>query len=107
MKVILDSEWEDLDSDKCWCVVFVNIDTGEVSIFEHPYLDPEPLRRFCQRIELVVGHNILKFDLPKLEKVFGITFPLDKVVDTFVVGNLLNFGIEGGHSLEAWGKRLK
>lgn len=53
----------------------------------------------------LIGHHVLGFDVPVLHQ-FGITFDVDRCLDTLVVSRLINFAIEGGHSLEAWGERL-
>lgn len=48
----------------------------------------------------VVGHNIIGFDLPILETVWGVTLPAPcGVTDTLVMSRLGNPNREGGHSL--------
>lgn len=42
-----------------------------------------------------------------LRKLWGIGIPKSKAVDTLVLSRLLNPTIEGGHSLRAWGQRLR
>ena len=54
---------------------------------------------------LVAGHNILGFDAPTLSRLCGIEIECP-VLDTLVLSRLINFGVKGGHSLEAWGERL-
>jgi DNA polymerase I-like protein with 3'-5' exonuclease and polymerase domains len=51
-------------------------------------------------------HNGLAFDKPVLEKTWSVTMNQNLVYDTLVSSRLLNPSLEGGHSLEAWGKRL-
>jgi DNA polymerase-1 len=80
-----------------------DIDTGEVRTFFHPFNDLVEFLKNCTRI---VGHNFLGFDGPVLKKLLNADFNYDCVVDTIVVSRFLNFNIEGGHGLEAWGKRL-
>jgi DNA polymerase I-like protein with 3'-5' exonuclease and polymerase domains len=72
----------------------------------------------------IIGHNIICFDLPVLERLYGFT-PACKVTDTLVLSRLLwadikNMDMEtwkknpgkfpgkliGSHSLKAWGYRL-
>ena len=70
---------------------------------------------------LLVGHNILKFDLPVLEKLFPRQYDIKaEVFDTLLVSRLiwtnrkeldyqrkeLPLQLAGRHSLEAWGYRL-
>jgi DNA polymerase I-like protein with 3'-5' exonuclease and polymerase domains len=54
----------------------------------------------------VIGHNLIGFDGPKLKTLWGIGIPASKAYDTLTVSRLLDPQIEGGHSLNAWGKRL-
>lgn len=57
---------------------------------------------------LFVGHNILKFDGPVLNRLTGARTQLDasNCADTLVLSTLYSPSIDGGHSLEAWGERL-
>jgi DNA polymerase I-like protein with 3'-5' exonuclease and polymerase domains len=61
-------------------------------------------------VDTIIGHNLLAFDLPVLESVWGWKWN-GEVQDTIVLGRLLNPAIEGGQSLKAWalraGKELK
>lgn len=75
--------------------------------------------------DVVVGHNIIKYDLPVIEKLYPLAkVPLEKIVDTLVLSRLIwpNIGEWdsklvhngtlpgkkwGSHSLEAWGYRLE
>jgi DNA polymerase-1 len=53
-----------------------------------------------------VGHNIISFDVPVLNRLLGVRIPVSRCVDTFVLSMLYSPSIAGGHSLEAWGTRL-
>jgi DNA polymerase I-like protein with 3'-5' exonuclease and polymerase domains len=68
------------------------------------------LRDALRGVDTIIGHNLLAFDLPVLERVWGWAWE-GKVHDTLVMGRLLNPPAEGGHSLKAWalraGKELK
>ena len=55
----------------------------------------------------VIGHNLIGFDAPVLEKLWSIGIPKSKQVDTLVLSRLLNPQQEGGHSLKSWGLRLR
>ena len=68
----------------------------------------------------LVGHNVIKFDIPALKKLYGFSPPLVKVVDTLVMSRCIfsdlrneDFGrnnfdpkLVGSHSLKAWGHRM-
>ena len=68
------------------------------------------LRDALRGVDTIIGHNLLAFDLPVLQRVWRWAWE-GKVHDTLVMGRLLNPPAEGGHSLKAWalraGKELK
>jgi len=64
------------------------------------------LQRYLDSCDLIIMHNGLAFDKPILEKTWSVTMNQNLVYDTLVSSRLLNPSLEGGHSLEAWGKRL-
>ena len=54
----------------------------------------------------LIGHNIIDYDIPVLERILGTDFGSCNVTDTLVLSRLADPSREGGHSLEAWGQRL-
>ncbi len=101
MLITLDIE-TNTSHDNIWVVVTQDVDTGEV--LEHYNSDTlEPLLLNCKG---VIGHNIIGFDAPVLERVWGIHIPVDILIDTLVLSRLYNPSLEGGHSLDSWGKRF-
>ena len=54
----------------------------------------------------LVGHNIIGFDIPMVEKFSDIKLANKTLVDTLVLSRLFNPVREGGHSLQAWGSKL-
>ena len=100
--------------DKVHCIVLKNIDTGEI-------LTPsnEDAIKLLEDAELIIGHNIIKFDIPVLEKLYSATFK-GKIFDTLVGTRLVYADIKesdfskkdfpkdciGKHSLKAWGNRI-
>lgn len=107
MIVVCDVETNDLwKPTNIWCVVAKDVETGEVYEFRG---EDEVRRRFPQfstRVSGYIGHNFLEFDLPVLNNLLGLSIPAESVSDTLILSRLLNFNIDGGHSLEAWGERL-
>ena len=103
------------------CAVTKDYKTGEVLEY-----GPRNIELFVRSLEnqVVIGHNILGFDLPAIEKwcamndnlFIGETYPQPKMeVDTLVMSRLLNPDRErpkglpqrvGPHSLKSWGYRL-
>jgi DNA polymerase I-like protein with 3'-5' exonuclease and polymerase domains len=72
----------------------------------HKFTKPDGLQKWIDDADYVCAHNLIGFDAPVLRKVWGITIPVNKALDTLVMSRLLNPVVEGGHSLKAWGKRL-
>lgn len=55
---------------------------------------------------IFVGHNIIKFDAPVLNRLVGVGLRVSRLVDTLTLSTLYNPSLEGGHSLGAWGERI-
>lgn len=55
---------------------------------------------------IIVGHNIIDFDIPAIEKHFNIDLTGLRVIDTLVFSRTIYPDRKGGHSLKAWGIRL-
>jgi DNA polymerase I-like protein with 3'-5' exonuclease and polymerase domains len=54
----------------------------------------------------LIGHNIIGFDAPTLNRTWQTKIRLKNVYDTLIVSRLLDPSRENGHSLEAWGQTL-
>ena len=102
---VCDIEADSLTPTRIWVVVCENAATGEVLTF----LDREQFNRFAaaNRDSYFVGHNFLSFDVPNLNRLWGCDIPFDRVVDTLVLSYMYDPRMQGGHSLEAWGERMK
>ena len=102
---------------KIHCMVCKDIDTGKVYSYNPDQLD-EGLQ-LLKKATLLVGHSILGFDLPALERVFGFKYN-GAVLDTLLCSRLIWTNrtdldyqykqlppkLYGRHSLESWGYRL-
>ena len=101
-KVVFDIETT-MTADKIWCIVCKHGDT-------YYQFKEDRLHRFAELIkqtEELIGHNIIGFDIPVVNTIFGYdVFANCKVTDTLVLSRLLNPMIEGGHSLRNWGTKL-
>ena len=110
MKVVLDIECNALHNpDKIWVIVCKDIDSGLVSIFRNLTDDAEERLRFCNyicNIILVVGHNILGYDLPILKKLIDLDIDVNKVIDTLIISKLVNYSRVGGHSIAQYGEEF-
>ena len=104
---------------RLWCVVFRDVDTDEVIKESLSNITKDWMKKTLEGVSELIAHNGLKFDLVCL-KLFGV---LDyevgylgkpdlifgkevKITDTLIWSRLFNPDRRGGHSLEAWGKRL-
>ena len=56
------------------------------------------------RVDVIVGHNLIGFDLERLRDCWGMAWTRE-VIDTLVLGRLLDPSVLGGHSLRAWAER--
>lgn len=111
---ILDIETNGLNPDKLWCIVVKDLTANTVSSFAFPsgvpndY--PEAVSTFLGLVSSVsawVGHNIIAYDLPIISHFIpSFVFDPARVIDTLVVCRTLNYAVDGGNSLEAWGNRL-
>jgi DNA polymerase-1 len=89
-----------------WLVLMYNIDTGEMLEFLPGEMG---WKEVMDDAKLLVGHNILGYDLPALEKMFGYRPPKSvRMHDTLILSQILNYRRFGfpKHSLEAWGEYL-
>jgi len=98
-KVIFDIETEGLEGNTIHCIV-AKVIGGETYLFP-----PDKLQEGADLIEsadVLIGHNIIGFDIPVLKKHFNLTLT-NHIEDTLVVSRLVNPVLTGGHSLENWG----
>lgn len=101
---------------RLWCGVIINQD-GEVYRYTENIMSD--FARDLNCFDVIVGHNILDYDIPALEKITGVTItakPHDTLVgsrfrfpDMFLHDDAQHPFLEekGKHSLKAWGERLK
>jgi DNA polymerase-1 len=82
-----------------WCCVTKKDD--EIKIWTRP----EGLQNYLQD-QSIVMHNGISFDAYHLNRLWNTKIHLSQCIDTLVLSRLLNPNREGGHSLDAFGKRL-
>lgn len=102
---VVDIETDALVSpSRIWCMAYENVVTNEKGVCT----SEESIKDwFASRPQAIcVGHNFVKFDAPTLNNLYGIGLGLRRVVDTLILSSLYNPILDGGHSLEEWGKRL-
>lgn len=101
MRIVLDIE-TDLSHKKIHLVVTKNLDTGEVKTWKAA----TGLNDYLSKATLLIGHNIIGFDAPILNRIWKTKIKLSNIFDTLIVSRLLDPSREQGHSLEAWGNVL-
>jgi DNA polymerase I-like protein with 3'-5' exonuclease and polymerase domains len=119
MRLLFDTESDGLleDATKVHCLAAINLDTGERSSYGPNGLGPA--LQLLRRASELVGHNILRHDLPLLRRLLGFTTDA-RITDTLVLSRLIYPDLKrddqgregfpdsliGRHSIEAWGHRL-
>ena len=92
-----------MTADKIWCIVCKHNDTYYQ--FREDKLNR--FEEFIKKTKEIIGHNIIGFDIPVINKLFGYDlFKHCKITDTLILSRLLNPMIDGGHSLKNWGTKL-
>ncbi len=132
--LLFDCEYNNINSEKAtklWCISAVDVNTKE-TFHWHPekegdnqYHDQfgDSFKEKVNKYEHFVGHNFWGAEAVVCKNLLGIEFKPDQVTDTLVLSRLqrpMSPYIEqfntfkkkgwdtrlGGHSLDAWGKRL-
>jgi hypothetical protein len=103
----------DLESDglldtitQTWCISCKSWPSKEEVLTITPTNLVDFNDEFISQWDYIVFHNGIGFDHEALIKTLKICIPKEKIVDTLVLSRLANPSREGGHSLDAWGKRL-
>ena len=104
---VLDIEANGLDPDTVWCIVVQQLGGHDDSLTWSGDRLPEfitwlQLQDECE----LIGHNLIGYDIPVLEKILSADFSKCKITDTLVMSRLANPSREGGHSLDNWGTVL-
>lgn len=125
-KFIVDIEANGLKPDKIWCLVAKDIETNEITYFKPktPFSGHvdwiDDFKKFAKNIDVWIGHNLIGYDVPWINRLLGLNIQTQDVEDTLVMSRLFrpvspfpevckvmkSDTRQGGHSLEAWGKRL-
>ena len=124
--LVFDIETDGLlqDVSTIHCLVIYDLETKETIAYNDTG-NQEPITRGIQRLadaDAVVGHNIIGYDLPVLEKLYAWFKPPGIVVDTLLLSRIYHadmmkldkrhnwknmpLQLYGRHSLESYGHRL-
>lgn len=109
------------------CIVLKDLDTGRVWPFGtglREEYDPSNGVEMLRTADEIIGHNIIQFDIPAIQKVYPWFKPRGKITDTLVLSRLIYPDIKdrdfrlikrddtypknliGSHGLKAWGYRM-
>jgi hypothetical protein len=133
-RVVFDIEANGLldDVSEVWCISFKYIDYPDKNVItlSGPQLNREHLLDMFTNLTRIIGHNIIGYDLPLLNQIYGIDIIKllgnDAIIDTLILSQTLNPDRElprgcpttirnpvtnrakliGPHGLEAWGYRV-
>lgn len=101
-KIIFDIEADGLDPTVIHCIVAKELG-GAVHTFDNMQI--EEGIKFLENAEVLIGHNIIGYDIPVIQKLHGAKVT-HKLEDTLVMSRLFNPVRENGHSLKTWGWRV-
>lgn len=103
--LVADVEANGLEPTKIWCMVVKDIETKEKKVL----LGHNEIYQFwlANKSATWIFHNGIGYDCYYLDRLCGTDFTHSDVVDTLVLSYLYWPAIPGGHSLEAYGERLK
>lgn len=77
----------------------------------HSFVGHKEIARFFDELRgnevYFVGHNAISYDGPHTSRLVGGNADPSNIVDTLVLSYLYDPAMSGGHSLEAWGERLR
>ena len=103
----IDCETDSLTPAKVWVMCASRMDQDEV----HSFVGHDAIRGFFKGLQgqevYYVGHNAVSFDGPVLARLCSGTANLSNIIDTLVLSYLYDPAMPDGHSLGAWGRRLK
>ena len=94
--------------DTLWMSVFIDVDTQQEYVFtDHDDRYPNVSESFVlmDKADQIIGHNLMRYDIPAFEKLTGYTVDPAKIVDTLILSRLNKF-TRGRHSLKVLGETV-
>lgn len=99
---VFDIEADGLDPSKIHCLSASVFSGGEWRL--KSTTDYNQMRSFFEGVDVVVGHNIMRWDIPVLERLLGIKIKC-KIIDTLALSWYL-YPYRLTHGLEDWGEHF-
>ena len=122
INLLFDIETDGLDATVCHSLVIIDVNSGvKISCADNQqgYMPIDEGLHMLSQADILTGHNIMGYDLPQLEKLYGFKFT-GEIHDTLLMSRLIWSDLKGddfkeqkvtgrligSHSLKAWGHRL-
>ena len=105
IKAIVDIETDAINATKIHCIVARSLSSDKEKVWIGD--ECQQFAGWSRQIDEFIMHNGISFDAPILNRLTGSSIRLSQVRDTLIESQLYNPIRDGGHSLEAWGERLK
>lgn len=120
MAKVFDIETDGLNATLIHCIVIYDTETKEYRNYTPANIKKGVMELVNSNGELLVGHNIIDYDIPTIERIFQVTIPKNNLFDTLVVARIvfsniaqtdytsssIPVSLKGSHSLKAYGYRL-
>ena len=108
-ELFIDIETDGLDPSRVWCIVASDGDMCKwfaLNRADGVQEFPKWLEEMYPDGYTMIGHNILDFDVPVLNRLLNMHINHEDCLDTLVMSRLANPIRSGGHSLAQWGVTL-
>ena len=102
--LVFDIETDSLQPTKIYCMSVLNVE-AEVQLNFPPSKIEEGIE-LLESSDKLIGHNIIGFDIPAIQRLYGVDLMSKKIIDTLVLSRLFN-PIRASHGLKAWGNTLQ
>ena len=109
MRLVFDIETDGLDATLIWCLVIQDLDTKNVYSFtdyDDKYMSISDGLNMLEKASCLIGHNIIGYDIPMIQKITGIDLFDKKIHDTWIMSQTLNYNRGHKHGLGSWGEHL-
>lgn len=104
---VMDVEGDLIPSTVIYCLVAVNLKTKEQVVLTDKKAGADWIAQRIAEDCSFIFHNGLGYDYPTLNRLWGTSLTVGCIIDTMILSMLYNPSLPGGHSLKAWGERLK
>lgn len=102
--LLFDIEADGLNATKVYCIVTIDTETEEVKTYGPDALDDGVASLLSA--DRLVGHNIIGYDIPTLDRLYNTSLLNKPVHDTWVMSQTLRYTRTHKHGLAGWGEYL-